>query len=80
MRLIFHPISLVEGFWSHREILEKASGEHAGGVRLGSYSAVVQGPVVQDKLERPDGEIQHKIQPLLVTWSKDNVVEAPMSQ
>ena len=31
---IFHPMSLEEGFWSHREILEKASRHHTGGVPL----------------------------------------------
>ena len=37
---MLHPIFLEKGFWSHQELLEKASQEHAGSVRLGSYSAV----------------------------------------
>ena len=34
------PIFLGKGFWSHQEILEKASRQHVGSVRLGSYGAV----------------------------------------
>ena len=37
---ILHPISLEKGFWIHHEILEKASRQHAGSVRLGFYSAL----------------------------------------
>ena len=40
LRYIFHAISLENSIWSHWEILEKASGEHVGGVLLVSLSAV----------------------------------------
>ena len=32
--------SLEKGLWSHQEILEKVSRQHADSVRLGSYSAL----------------------------------------
>ena len=40
---MFHQISPEEGLGSHREILEKASGGHAGSVRLVSLSALAAG-------------------------------------